>query len=534
MSGAADNRQSGQLIELGAGLCSTATVEDAYRGLPRHGELRLAAFPQAIAATVRLLEDSGFIAIEVSGAENRGGARMIRAFKGKNGPCYDTGRTARYTGVALAAVDDDMHLLFRDGDQAPVCEKTARLYALPPYGGLITISDGAPELLARYDTEPAPFDCDTWEDDLARAAASLPAAVAETAREPLLYPGPFRCLILDDGTMLRRGVVSCVPSAAVPALVGTDGCLPAPVSAGGEEAAAAPSFQTQYAALGGRLFAEELDPRSVLSAPTVDLDALATVTPSLAQRLTACIRDGRDFMMLTGSDPADDYGCCPADDVGEANRLVAAGVLSSVCQPQPADACPVTVYAFGGELRTIDGSLRFIQDAGLRAEVRGRLNARGGGGLIVLRYALLAFVLLTVALGAQQLLQPPPAGDIAESLGVTAERVTVVGLFRSSRRCPFCLGMEAHAQATLKDHFSGELMRGDVVFRDINTDLPENRYLRGHLDLFTSSIVLVEVAGGKAVRVHLVRGAWERTDDPVGFSQMLASELRRFMEAADD
>ena len=108
----------------------------------------------------------------------------IRGFKG---PCYETGRSASYEGEALAALDDDNHLLFVD---MRVCEKTGGLYAQQPYEELVSVTDADPALMEKLDLEPVPFDCDTLERDAGNLREKVSGEpVAERAKA--LYCGPF-------------------------------------------------------------------------------------------------------------------------------------------------------------------------------------------------------------------------------------------------------------------------------------------------------------------------------------------------------
>jgi ubiquinone/menaquinone biosynthesis C-methylase UbiE len=77
----------------------------------------------------------------------------VRAWKGKQGPCYETHRSAMYRGPFSRVVDDDHHVFDR-GLFVPVCEKTAELLAREPYGSSFHVT---PRL-----EDPAkkiPFDC---------------------------------------------------------------------------------------------------------------------------------------------------------------------------------------------------------------------------------------------------------------------------------------------------------------------------------------------------------------------------------------
>jgi arsenite methyltransferase len=81
----------------------------------------------------------------------------VRAYKGKQGECWDHNQAVIYKGPWKAVLDDDGHTLYR-GDRMAVCEKTFKLYNDPtgPYH-----QDLIPVLpIEPVDSDnAAPFDC---------------------------------------------------------------------------------------------------------------------------------------------------------------------------------------------------------------------------------------------------------------------------------------------------------------------------------------------------------------------------------------
>ncbi len=92
-------------------------------------------------AFLRAFEEAGFYGIElltrdakpwrtVEGIEFR--SVTVRAFKGKEGPCFDHHQAVIYRGPFSEVRDDDGHRLVR-GERVAVCAKTFGLYAQAPY-----------------------------------------------------------------------------------------------------------------------------------------------------------------------------------------------------------------------------------------------------------------------------------------------------------------------------------------------------------------------------------------------------------------
>ena len=411
-----------------------SAIRDAFREIPKRGTIEILCAWRGVSRAMRALGAAGFIAIEAAPASDGRRARLI-ALKGKAGACYETGRSATYLGAAAGTLDDDGHLLF---GAMRVCEKTGGLYTLPPYRGLISVSPPDSVLLARLDTDPLPFDCNTFERDAGALAARLRDRAPDgLLAAPVIYAGPFRLLILDDGSMLPRGVPVLIAESQRRRLVERERLLAVPVDLAGD-ARPADSFLARYASEGALCLLETAVPASAPSgvppgteeetSPPSDLSVLDALSPAMRRRLQRMIERGDAYFILSGSDPRDANGCCPSDDVGEANRLVEAGILSCHQPPAHPEACTTAVYAFAGEIHAGEkGGPAFAPRAELRRHVADALARRVRlGSAAWLRRALGVAVagLIVVGIAAAVRQSQLAAGDRSES-----------ALERGDRRC---------------------------------------------------------------------------------------------------
>jgi SAM-dependent methyltransferase len=115
---------------------------------------------------LRMFEEAGFFGVEIlkrqdepwqtiDGIEFR--AMTVRAFKGKEGPCFERNQAVVYAGPWKQVVDDDDHVLHR-GQRMAVCDKTYKLMTNPhgPYAKhVIGIEPNVPVTA----DEALPFDC---------------------------------------------------------------------------------------------------------------------------------------------------------------------------------------------------------------------------------------------------------------------------------------------------------------------------------------------------------------------------------------
>ena len=261
------------------------------------------------------------------------------------------------------------------------------------------VTEGDPALLARLEKEPAPFDCDTFEADAMSLASSTPAGPIPSAeRVAVTYPGPFKLLVLKDGSIVRRGDPVSLPIGPARELERSDGALV-------DSAGSAPDPQNYLALYRERGPACLLPDRPGSAAPRkeADLRALGEITPEMKRRLQTLISRGDEYFVLTGSDPAQKDGCCPSNDVGEANRLAAAGILESWGAAANSD-CPTNIYAFAGEIRRDGPRPAFAKNEALRGSVKERLERTGFGARVLVRLALLAILLAGLAALAWALL----------------------------------------------------------------------------------------------------------------------------------
>ncbi len=507
------------------------SLENAYRSLPRTGEIAVETSIESIAVLLEVLERMGFAGMKIDSFTSLEERILIKASKGKQGNCFNTGRTARYVGEALAALDDDHHLLFKGLDM-PVCEKTANLYSTQPYRDQIQCTTGDKELLKKFHHEPENFVNDTLEQSLEKLYTisrhnKLPAEFTE-----LFYPGPFRILILDGGTIIHRGRVNKVPVQVVKKLSRSDRLF----SVAGMAAAPHASFPELYKLEGPLcLLKKTRSTQITLATQDPDFSSLDTISRELRTRILSTLEGKKDYFMLTGSNREDQFGCCPSDEVTGADKLVGAGILCASREAEAPDACPLTIYAFQNEMSNMDGKLLFNQDKSFREDVHSRLTkSRLRIPKILARWALLIFVALTITLAIIRLLDPSntyPENELYERLDVPGPDGIALVLFHYTKRCDQCLAMEKFARDVLKDEFPEMINRNQIHFRQIKMDLPENRKLLERFGIITSTLVIIRFEEMREDSINVLDRSWALYDNETEFKQMLSEELYKMMEA---
>ncbi|MBM4149609.1 MAG: hypothetical protein FJ224_11305, partial [Lentisphaerae bacterium] len=440
-----------------------SAVRDAFARLPKRAFIEVRCRWERRLDLQRMLTEMGAFAICLRPLADFAEIQ-ITALKGKAGACFETGRSASYLGVAQAVMDDDHHLIV---GTIRVCEKTGGLYTLPPYRGLLTVTEGDPGLLARLETDPLPFDCNTFEPDAERLAAlSFISAMPNSAMTAVYYPGPFSLLVLRDGSILRRGHCALIASSLAGKLLERDGLLAVPDRCS-QEAERPVNYPEAYRRLGAGCLLESdvttapdtarRKPSREDVVPPEALDTLRGVSAALRRRLVRLIEGNEPYFILTGSDPKDPLGCCPNTQVGEANRLVDAGVLCSYAENAAADSCTTTIYAFAGEISVRDGP-EFAVNAAIRTKATAVMTRTDRGRHIrrmALKCALLALVGASFVIAGRVALAPLlPAKSgfdraLATALGVPSDtRCLFVCLFHGRETCEACETMEKLCRQT--------------------------------------------------------------------------------------
>jgi hypothetical protein len=110
-----------------------------------------------------------------------------------------------------------------------------------------------------------------------------------------------------------------------------------------------------------------------------------------------------------------------------------------------------------------------------------------------------------------------------------AIRTTDVIYFYSTVRCPTCKKLESYTHETIEADFASQLENGDVNWRMINIDEPENEHYIQDYQLVTKSVVLVEMADDQQVRWKNLDQIWELVGDKDVFQNYIKEETNKFI-----
>jgi len=101
--------------------------------------------------------------------------------------------------------------------------------------------------------------------------------------------------------------------------------------------------------------------------------------------------------------------------------------------------------------------------------------------------------------------------------------------FHGTQRCVTCRKIEAYTEESLRTAFSSELEGGQLEWRPVNVDTPENGHFIQDFELSTRSVVLVEMLDGEQKQWKNLTRVWELVRDKPTFVAYVQEEARAFL-----
>jgi hypothetical protein len=126
------------------------------------------------------------------------------------------------------------------------------------------------------------------------------------------------------------------------------------------------------------------------------------------------------------------------------------------------------------------------------------------------------------------------AGKIAASETVAeipSEEVKIVAYyFHGTFRCPSCIKIEEWSYEAIKKSFPTALEEGKLLWRPVNVEEPENKHFVKEYNLFTKSLIITEMKGGKQIRWKNLNKVWELLRNQEKFFSYVTEEVRSYLE----
>ena len=125
----------------------------------------------------------------------------------------------------------------------------------------------------------------------------------------------------------------------------------------------------------------------------------------------------------------------------------------------------------------------------------------------------------------------PQTGQTGEPEAVPASGSAVIAYyFHGHKRCETCRTIEAYSKEAIHDGFSSELKKGQLLWRVVNVDEPENTHFMKDFQLTNKSVVLVKVEDGQNKQWEELNQVWILVRDKEEFVDYIQEETRAFLK----
>lgn len=102
--------------------------------------------------------------------------------------------------------------------------------------------------------------------------------------------------------------------------------------------------------------------------------------------------------------------------------------------------------------------------------------------------------------------------------------------FHGNRRCASCIKIENYTKETLDSLFEKEQNEGRILWRVVNTDVDSNQHFLKDYQLYTKSVVLVDLHDGQQVRWKNLEKVWEYLNSKTSFGIYIRDEVNAFLK----
>ncbi len=100
--------------------------------------------------------------------------------------------------------------------------------------------------------------------------------------------------------------------------------------------------------------------------------------------------------------------------------------------------------------------------------------------------------------------------------------------FHTNSRCTTCLKIENNSKAAIEKYFKKEMEEGKISFISINIEEENNRHYIQDCKLYTKSLILSIIQGGKEVKWKNLDKVWLKIRNDEEFNSYIKEEVESF------
>ncbi len=124
------------------------------------------------------------------------------------------------------------------------------------------------------------------------------------------------------------------------------------------------------------------------------------------------------------------------------------------------------------------------------------------------------------------------AAATADSSGASVPSVhqVLAYYFHGTRRCSNCIKIEAYTKEAIDSTYGAALKDSSLIWQVVNTDEEANNHYLNDYQLYTKSVILVDMHDGKQIRWKNLEKVWQHLGDKEAFKKYIRDEVALFLK----
>ena len=120
--------------------------------------------------------------------------------------------------------------------------------------------------------------------------------------------------------------------------------------------------------------------------------------------------------------------------------------------------------------------------------------------------------------------------NAAEGVSPQQPRHQVIAYyFHTTYRCPTCLKIEEYTRQAVTEAFPAELKNGRLLWKPVNVEGNGNEHYIKDYQLFTKSVIVVDMKDGKQVQWKNLKDIWKHVGSREAFFGYIQDEVRLYL-----
>ena len=121
-----------------------------------------------------------------------------------------------------------------------------------------------------------------------------------------------------------------------------------------------------------------------------------------------------------------------------------------------------------------------------------------------------------------------PGNDPEKSLHQSSHKV-IAYYFHGRARCSSCRKIEAYTKKTIQADFADAFRDGRLEWHVVNIEKSGNKHFIKDFELYTRSVVIVDIRNGKQIRWKNLKKVWELLYNKDGFFKYIRDEVDSYL-----